>query len=72
MTYSHVKSEPVVHKASTAGGERDQCGLVCELAVRGGWHKHPQTEALFDFRICNADAHSYANRPVTAVLEALA
>ena len=30
------------------------------------------SEALFDFRACNADAQSYANRPVTAVLDSLA
>ena len=70
MAFSHVTSEPVVREASTAGGERDQCGLVCDLAVRGVWH--PQTEALFDFRVCNADAQLYANRPVTAVLDSLA
>ena len=61
MAFSHVTSEPVVREASTARGERDQCGLVCDLVVRGVWH--PQTEALFDFRVCNADAQSYANRP---------
>ena len=70
MAFSHVTSEPVVREASTARGERDQCGLVCDLAVWGVWH--PQTEALFDFRVCNADAQSYANRPVTAVLDSLA
>ena len=70
ILYSHVTSEPVVHEASTAGGEHDQGGLVCDLAVRGVWH--PQTEALFDFRVCNADAQSYANRLVTAVLDSLA
>ena len=70
MAFSHVTSEPVVREASTARGERDHCGLVCDLAVRGVWH--PQTEALFDFRVCNADAQSYANRPVTAVLDSLA
>ena len=32
----------------------------------------PQTEALFDFRVCNADAQSYVNRHVTAVLDSLA
>ena len=42
----------------------------CDLAVREVWHS--QTEALFDFRVCNADAQSYANRPVTAVLDSLA
>ena len=70
MAFLHVTSEPVVREASTARGERDQCGLVCDLVVRGVWH--PQTEALFDFRVCNADAQSYANRPVTAVLDSLA
>ena len=72
MAYSHVTSEPVVHEASTARGEHDQGGLVCDryLAVRGAWH--PQTEALFDFRVCNADAQSYANRLVNAVLDSLA
>ena len=70
MVYSHVTSEPVVREASTAVGERNQCGLVCDLAVRGVWH--PQTEALFDFRVCNADAQSYVNRPVTADLDSLA
>ena len=70
MAYSHVTSEPVVREASTAGGDHDQCGLVCDLAVRGVWH--PQNEAWFDFRVCNADAQSYANGPVTAVLDSLA
>ena len=70
MGNSHVTSEPVVREASTAGGERDQCGLVCDLAVRGVWH--PPTGALFDFHVCNADAQSYSNRPVTAVLDSLA
>ena len=32
----------------------------------------PQTEALFDFRMCNTDAQSYANRPVTAVFDSIA
>ena len=42
----------------------------CDLAVRGVWH--PQTEALFDFRVCNTDAQSYADRSVTAILDTLA
>ena len=70
MAYSHVPSEPVVREASTAGGERNQPGFVCVLAVRGVWHLH--TEVLFDFFFCNADAQSYFNRLVSAVLESLA
>ena len=38
--------------------------------MRGVWH--PQTEALFDLRVCNADALSYANPQVTAVSDSLA
>ena len=33
-------------RPATAGSESDQCGLVCDLAVRGV--RHSQTEALFD------------------------
>ena len=43
---------------------------VCDLAVWGVWQ--PQTEALFDFHVCNTDAQSYANRPVTAILDIIA
>ena len=43
---------------------------MCDLAVRGVWNT--QTEALFDFRVVNTDAQSYASRPVAAVLETVA
>ena len=62
MAYAHVTREPVVRESREHGDGR---GLVCNLAVRGVWQ--PQTEALFDFRVCNADAQSYVNRHVTAV-----
>ena len=67
MAYAHVSREPVVREAGEQG---NQSGLVCDLAVRGVWQ--PQTEALFDFRVCNADAQSYVNRPVSSVLDSLA
>ena len=67
MAYAHVTREPVVRESREHGDGR---GLVCDLAVRGVWQ--PQTEALFDFRVCNADAQSYVNRHVTAVLDSLA
>ena len=62
MAYVHVTREPVVRESREHGDGR---GLVCDLAVRGVWQ--PQTEALFDFRVCNADTQSYVNRHVTAV-----
>ena len=43
---------------------------VCDLAVRGVWQA--QTEVLFDFRVCNTDAQSYANCPVTAAFDSIA
>ena len=44
MAYSNVTSEPIVREASTAGGERDQYDLRCDLVLRGV--SHPQTEEL--------------------------
>ena len=37
-----------------------------DLGVRGVWQ--PQTEALFDVRVVDTDAQSYAHRTVSAVL----
>lgn len=68
LAFSHVTREPVVREPGT--GDSSECGLVCDLAVRGAWQ--PQTEALIDFRVCNTDAQSYANRPVMAVLDSIA
>ena len=68
MAYPHVTREPVVREAGT--GDSIENGLICDLAVRGVWQ--PQTEALFDFRVCNTDAQSYAKRPVIAVFDSIA
>ena len=69
MAYAHLTREPVVRE-SRGREHGDGRGLVCDRAVRGVWQ--PQTEALFDFRVCNSDAQSYINRHVTAVLDSLA
>ena len=66
LAFSHVTREPVVREHGTGNGG----ALVCDLAVRGVWNT--QTEALFDFRVVNTDAQSYASRPVAAVLETVA
>ena len=65
LAFPHVTKEPVVREGSC-----NQDGLICDLAVRGVWN--PQTEALFDVRVVNTDAQSYATRPVIAVLDSIA
>ena len=55
--------EPVVREADEIRGVS---ALVADLGVRGVWQ--PQTEALFDVRVIDTDAQSYAHRTVSAVL----
>ena len=46
--------------------ERGVPALIADLVVRGVWQPH--TEALFDIRVVDTDAQSYAYRAVNAVL----
>ena len=47
----------------------DDEGLVADLGIRGVWS--PQSEALFDLRVCDTDAQSYLNHtPMSVLLKA--
>lgn len=61
LVWKDVKREPIVREAS----EATPC-LIADLGVRGVWQ--PQEEALFDVRVVDTDAPSYAARSVTSIL----
>ena len=63
LAYKEVVREPVVREADEIRGVS---ALVADLGVRGVWQ--PQTGALFDVRVIDTDAQSYAHRTVSAVL----
>ena len=61
MGYREVICEPVV-----CDGNVVSTALISDLGVSGVWI--PQAEALFDVRVADTDAVSYADRSVSAVL----
>ena len=61
LAYKDVIHEPVVHK-----GNAEVSALVADLGIRGVWL--PQTEALLDIQVTDADAPSYLTRSVGSVL----
>ena len=63
LAYKEVVRELVVRDADDARGIP---AVVADLSVRGVWQL--QTEALFDIRVVDTDAQSYASRSVNAVL----
>lgn len=58
QTWGNVTKEPVISEGDS--------GLRGDFACRGVWIA--QREALFDVRVVDTDAPSYASRPVAAVL----
>jgi hypothetical protein len=63
LVWRDVRREPIVRQANESAGIQ---GLVADLGVRGVWQ--PQEEALFDVRVIDTDAPSYAARPVSSIL----
>ena len=59
--WGQVRREPIVSEGSV----NDE-GLVADLGIRGVWS--PQTEALFDVRVCDTDAQSYLGHTPASVL----
>ena len=61
LAYKDVIREPVVRE-----GNAEVSVLVVDLGIRGVWL--PQTEAVLDSRVTDADAPSYLTRSVGGVL----
>ena len=61
LAYKYVIREQVVRE-----GNAEVSALVADLGIRGVWL--PQTEALLDIRVTDADAPSYLTRSVGSVL----
>ena len=65
LTNKEVVREPVVREADETS---EMPALIADLGVRGFWQ--PQSEALFDIRVIDTDAQSYACQSVSAILSA--
>ena len=63
MVWKDVVKEPIVREANEATNEQT---LIADLSVRGVWR--PQAMALFDIRVMNTDAMSYASTSVQQAL----
>ena len=61
--YQEVTKEPIIREADDT---QSITALVADLRIRGVWQ--PQAEALFDIRVVDTDAQSYAHRTVDDVL----
>ena len=61
LAYKDVNREPVVRE-----GNAEVSALVTDLGIWGVWL--PQTEALLDIRVTNADVSSYLTRSIGSVL----
>ena len=61
--YREVTKEPIIREADDT---QSITALVADLRIRGVWQ--PQAEALFDIRVVDTDAQSYAHRTVDDVL----
>ena len=63
FVWPQVKKEVVVKESNESG----LGGLIADFSVRGVWE--PQVEALFDVRVINADAPSFCDCSIEALLK---
>ena len=63
FVWPQVKKEVVVKESNECG----LGGLIADFSARGVWE--PQVEVLFDVRVINADAPSYRDRSIEALLK---
>jgi hypothetical protein len=64
IAWPNVIREPVVRDSNDSEGIS---ALVADLGVRGVWQ--PQSVALFDIRVIDTDAQSYATRTIPSLLQ---